>query len=294
MSPYPARPATPSLPVRRLDKNPLRPHNGRSFLWLGHTINNQQTTINILMAGHSQFKNIMHRKAAQDKKKAKVYTKLIRDIMTAARAGGGDLGGNPTLRTAVEKARKENMTNEVVNRAIKRGTGEIAGADYVERTYEGYAPGGVALLVTTLTDNPTRTITGVRTGFGKHGGNVGADGAVAWMFKHVGYFSYPLAAGNLDKLTDAALEAGADDVHQTDDAWEIVCAPDSFAAVRSTLMNTLGEPLESSLTYQPTHFTEITDREVAEKVLKTIELLEADDDVQEVVSTFVWAGAGEL
>ena len=140
----------------------------------------------------------MHRKAAQDKKKAKVYTKYIRDIMTAARSGGGDLNGNPTLRTLVEKARKENMTNEVVTRAIKRGTGEIAGADYQERTYEGYAPGGVALMVTTLTDNPTRTITTVRTAFGKLGGNVGADGSVGWMFKPIGWFCYPASVGNED------------------------------------------------------------------------------------------------
>jgi YebC/PmpR family DNA-binding regulatory protein len=250
------------------------------------------------MAGHSQFKNIMHRKAAQDKKKAKVYTKYIRDIMTAARQGGGDLNGNPALRSLVEKARKENMTNDVVNRAIKRGTGEIAGADYTERTYEGYAPGGVALMVTTLTDNPTRTITSVRTAFGKHGGNVGADGAVAWMFKHIGWLCYPASIGNEDKATELAMEAGADDVQAGDTleggSWEFVCAPADFGTVRDALAAKLGDAAEAGLTYQPTNWQEISDREVAEKVLKTIELLEADDDVQEVVSTLRWVGEGDL
>ncbi len=250
------------------------------------------------MAGHSQFKNIMHRKAAQDKKKAKVYTKYIRDIMTAARSGGGDLNGNPTLRTLVEKARKENMTNDVVNRAIKRGTGEIAGADYVERTYEGYAPGGVALMVTTLTDNPTRTITTVRTAFGKLGGNVGADGSVGWMFKHIGWFCYLAGVGGEDKLTEAAMEAGADDVQATDlmegGSWEISCAPADFGTVRDGLIKLLGEPSESGLTYQPTQMQDVADKETAEKVMKTIELLEADDDVQEVVSNFNWTGQGDL
>ncbi|HEX2858659.1 MAG TPA: YebC/PmpR family DNA-binding transcriptional regulator [Alphaproteobacteria bacterium] len=236
------------------------------------------------MAGHSQFKNIMHRKAAQDKKKAKVYTKYIRDIMTAAKQGGGDLSSNPSLRTLVEKARKENMTNSVVERAIKRGTGEIAGADYAERTYEGYGAAGVAVMVTTLTDNPTRTITNVRTAFNKFGGNVGSDGAVAWMFKHAGLFTYPLAIGNEDKVTEAALNAGADDIQNTGEMWEITSAPSDFTAVRDALAKTLGEPTESNLTYIPTQLQAVTDLETAQSIMKMVEMLEADDDVQTVTT----------
>jgi YebC/PmpR family DNA-binding regulatory protein len=247
------------------------------------------------MAGHSKFKNIMHRKAAQDKKKAKVYTKYIRDIMTAARISGADLASNPTLRTLVEKARKDNMTNEVINRAIKRGTGEIAGADYTERTYEGYGPAGVAVMVTTLTDNPTRTITNVRIAFSKYGGNVGADGAVAWMFKHVARFEYPLSTGNEDKLTEAAMDAGADDVVHTpadesaEDAgmWEVYAAPSAYGMVLKALSEALGEPAESSLTYIATQTQAVESEETATNVLKMLELLEADDDVQEVVCNMV-------
>jgi YebC/PmpR family DNA-binding regulatory protein len=235
------------------------------------------------MSGHSQFKNIMHRKAAQDKKKAKVYTKLIRDIMTAARAGG-DVNANPALRTCVEKARKENMTNSVVERAIKRGTGEIAGADYIERTYEGYAPGGVAVMVSSLTDNPTRTITNVRIAFNRFGGNVGADGAVAWMFKHAGWFAYPLGAGDEERITEAAINAGADDIQNSGEQWEITCAPADFAGVRDTLIKTLGEPAEAGLTYLPTQTQTVTDLETAQAILKMVEALEADDDVQEVAT----------
>jgi YebC/PmpR family DNA-binding regulatory protein len=236
------------------------------------------------MAGHSQFKNIMHRKAAQDKKKAKVYTKYIRDIMTAARQGGGDLSSNPTLRTLCEKARKENMTNAVLDRAIKRGTGEIAGADYAERTYEGYGPAGVAVMVTTLTDNPTRTITNVRTAFSRFGGNVGSDGAVAWMFKYAGQFIYPLSVGNEEKVTDAALNAGADDIQNTGDNWEITSAPSDFTAVRDALEKALGAPLEANLTYIPTQTQQVTDLETAQNVMKMVEMLEADDDVQTVTT----------
>lgn len=239
------------------------------------------------MAGHSQFKNIMHRKAAQDKKRAKIYTKLIRDIMTAAKAGG-DVSANPSLRSAVEKARKENMTKDVVERAIKRGTGEIAGADYAERTYEGYGPAGVAVMVTTLTDNPTRTITNVRTAFSKHGGNVGSDGAVAWMFKHVGLFSYPSSVGDEEKITEAALNAGADDVQNTGEGaeavWEITCASTDFASVKDALEKTLGMPAEANLTYVPTQTQTVTELETAQSIVRMVEMLEADDDVQTVTT----------
>lgn len=236
------------------------------------------------MAGHSQFKNIMYRKAAQDKKKAKVYTKLIRDIMTAARSGGGDANANPALRSAVDKARKENMTKDVVERAIKRGTGEIAGADYIERTYEGYAPAGVAVMVTTLTDNPTRTITNVRTAFSKNGGNVGTDGAVAWMFKQSGQIVYPASAGSADAVMEAAIMAGADDVESDAESHTILTTVADFGTVRDALIQALGEPESAELAYIPTQTQEVTDAETAQQILKLVDALEADDDVQSVTT----------
>ncbi len=236
------------------------------------------------MAGHSKFKNIQHRKAAQDKKKAKVYTKYIRDIMTAARQGGGDLASNPMLRTLVEKARKENMTNEVVSRAIKRGTGEIAGADYIERTYEGYGPGGVAVFITTLTDNPTRTITNVRTAFTKNSGNVGTDGSVAWMFKQVGQITYPLNIGSIDKVLEAAIMAGAEDADNDDESHLITTSVGGFGLVRDELISEFGEPTTAELAYIPTQMQAVTDLEIAQTVLKLVDVLENDDDVQSVVT----------
>lgn len=236
------------------------------------------------MAGHSQFKNIMHRKAAQDKKKAKVYTKLIRDIMMAARAGGGDANANPALRSAVEKARKENMTKDVIERAIKRGTGEIAGADYQERTYEGYAPAGVAVMVTTLTDNPTRTITNVRTAFTKNGGNVGTDGAVAWMFKQCGVLTYPLTIGSEDKMTELAIMAGAEDVETGEDAYTIQTTVTDFGSVRDALAADLGDAVSAELTYIPTQMQTVEALETVQQIMKMVETLEADDDVQTVTT----------
>jgi YebC/PmpR family DNA-binding regulatory protein len=236
------------------------------------------------MAGHSQFKNIMHRKAAQDKKKAKVATKLIRDIMTAARSGGGaDLNSNSALRTAVDKAKRENLNKDTIDRAIKRGTGEIAGADYIERTYEGYGPGSIAVMVTALTDNPTRTITSLRTIFNKAGGNVGADGAVAWMFKSVGLITYPASIGAEDAVLEAAIEAGAEDVQSDTESHSIYTAPTDFAAVKNALTEKFGEAEEAELTYIPTQTTPAKDDNHLAQLEKFIEALENDDDVQTVV-----------
>ncbi len=237
------------------------------------------------MAGHSQFKNIMHRKAAQDRKKAKVFTKLIRDIMTAARSGGGDPNGNPVLRTALEKARKESMTKDVIERAIKRGTGEVAGADYVERTYEGYGPGGVAVVVRTLTDNPTRTITGVRTAFNKHGGNVGADGAVMFQFKHVGALVYPLAVATAERMEELAIEAGADDVQSDpDEGHRVLTAPADLAVVKNAMAAALGEPESAELTFVPIQTQVVEDEAVLEALGAMVGMLEEDGDVQEVIT----------
>ncbi len=236
------------------------------------------------MAGHSKFKNIQHRKAAQDKKKAKVYTKYIRDIMTAARQGGGDITSNPNLRTLVDKARKENMTNEVVTRAIKRGTGEIAGADYIERTYEGYGPGGVAVFVTTLTDNPTRTITNVRTAFTKNGGNVGQDGTVAWMFKQVGQITYPAKVANVDQMLEAGIMAGAEDVESDELEHIITTSVGGFGTVRDVLAEDFGEAENGELVYIATQMQAVTSLETAQTIMKMVDILENDDDVQAVVT----------
>lgn len=236
------------------------------------------------MAGHSQFKNIMHRKAAQDKKKAKVYTKYIRDIMTAARTGGGDPSANPLLRSLLEKARKENMTKDVLDRAIKRGTGEIAGADYIERVYEGYGAAGVAVIVTTLTDNPTRTITNIRTGFSKNGGNVGTEGTVAWMFKQSGQIVYPASVGSEDKIMEAAIMAGAEDVQSDDETHTILTSVPDFGTVRDELTAQFGEPETAELTYIATQTQTVTNLEAAQQIMKMVEVLEADDDVQSVTT----------
>lgn len=235
------------------------------------------------MAGHSQFKNIMHRKAAQDKKRAKVYTKLIRDIMTAARSGGSPVD-NPVLKAAMDRARAANMTKDVMERAVKRGTGEIKGADYEERTYEGYGPGGIAVLVKTLTDNPTRTITNVRTAFSKHGGNVGTDGSVAWMFRACGVMDYPKDIGAEDAVTEAAIEAGADDVLVEEDGYRILTTVEDFASVRDALAKTLGEAQESGLSHIPTQMQVVGDGDVLALLEKMVGMLNDDDDVQDVIT----------
>ncbi|PIZ31761.1 MAG: YebC/PmpR family DNA-binding transcriptional regulator [Alphaproteobacteria bacterium CG_4_10_14_0_8_um_filter_53_9] len=237
------------------------------------------------MAGHSKFANIKHRKAAQDKKKVKIFTKLIRDLMTAARSGGGDPSSNPLLRVALDKAKVANMTKDVIERAIKRGTGEIEGADYVERTYEGYAPGGVAVIVQTLTDNPTRTITTIRTAFTKNGGNVGTDGTVAWMFDKVGSIFYPYETASADDMMEAAIEAGASDVQSDEEnGHQIYTSVEDYAEAHKALVEKYGEPEESELTYRPTQMQEVSDEDTLAKIEKMIDALEADDDVQTVTT----------
>ncbi len=236
------------------------------------------------MAGHSKWANIKHRKAAQDAKRAKVFTRFIRDIITAARQGGGDITGNPALALVVKKAKSVNMTNEAIDRAIKRGTGEVQGADFIERTYEGYGPGGVAIIARTLTDNPTRTITNVRTAFSKNGGNVGTDGSVAWMFKECGQILYPSTIGDEDTIMAAAIEAGADDVEITPEEYRILTDVADFGSVRDTLEATFGDAETADLTFIPTQPQPVTDAETAQKIIKLISMLEDDADVQDVMT----------
>ncbi len=235
------------------------------------------------MAGHSKWANIKHQKARQDAKRGKIFTKIIRDIMTAAKSGGGDPNDNPSLGLAIKKAKDANMGKEVMDRAIKRGTGEIQGADYVERTYEGYATSGVAVMVVTLTDNPTRTVTNVRTAFNKNGGNMGNDGAVAWMFDHRGVIVYPASIGDEDTIMEAAIEAGADDFEASAEFYNITTQVADFGAVRDTLEAAYGEAESADLTYIPNNMQEITKLEQAQSVMKLSAALDDDDDVQDVI-----------
>src|SRR5690349_11537119 len=194
------------------------------------------------MAGHSQFKNIMHRKGAQDKKRAKVFTKLIRELQTAARQGLPDPDANPRLRAAIIAARGANMPKDTVERAIKRGAGGEGGENFEEVRYEGYGPGGVAIIVEALTDNRNRTASDVRAAFAKAGGNLGETNSVSFIFDHIGEIAYPAAAGSGDAMFEAALEAGADNVESGEEGHLVTTAPDDLNAVRDALEAKFGPP----------------------------------------------------
>ena len=237
------------------------------------------------MAGHSKWANIRHRKAAQDAKRGKIYTKLAREITVAAREGGGDPETNPRLRAAIERARKFNMPKENIERAIKRGTGEIAGEAYEEVTYEGYGPGGVAIIVKCLTDNRNRTASEVRHAFSKHGGNLGTSGCVSWMFERKGVIVVSAEKYDEDQVMEAAIEAGADDVVREDDKFVVYTQPNELEAVRKGLIEAGIEAEEAKLDLIPTTTTKV-EGETAQKVLKLLMALEDLDDVQEVYSNF--------
>ena len=235
------------------------------------------------MAGHSKWANIKFRKAAQDAKRGKLFTKLIREITVAARTGGGDPVSNPTLRTAVDKALAGNMTRDTIDRAIKRGTGELEGVNYENVSYEGYAPGGVAVLVECTTDNRKRTVSEVRHVFSKHGGNLGTDGSVAYLFNHMGVISFPPGT-NEDRIMEVAADAGADDVSSDEDGnVEVVTPVDSFHAVREALLNANLKPESADLVYRATTEIALNDED-GEKVLNMLDALEDLDDVQDVFS----------
>jgi YebC/PmpR family DNA-binding regulatory protein len=238
------------------------------------------------MAGHSKWANIQHRKERQDARRGKIFTKLIREITVAARLGGGDPNFNPRLRLAIEKAKAENMPSENIERAIKRGTGELEGVHYEEVRYEGYGPGGAAVMVDCLTDNRTRTVADVRHAFSKHGGNLGTDGSVAFLFKHCGQIV--LAPGTPeDKVMEAAIEAGAEDVLTNEDgSIEVITAPQDFAAVKAALEKAGLKPAFAEVTFKPTTETELKGEDAA-KMQKLLDALENLDDVQEVYTTAV-------
>ena len=237
------------------------------------------------MAGHSQFKNIMHRKGAQDAKRAKVFTKIIRELTVSAKSGSADPESNPRLRAAIIAARGANMPKDNVDRAIKRATGGDDSIDYTEIRYEGYGPGGVAIIVEGLTDNRNRTASDVRSAFTKLGGSMGEPGSVSFMFDHVGHIAYPASRIQSDALFELALEAGASDVQSNDEVHDIYCDMESFAAARDFLMKQLGDPLQASLMWKPKTSAPL-DEDAAKTVLKLIDVLEDNDDVQNVFSNF--------
>src|SRR5471032_1360264 len=240
------------------------------------------------MAGHSQFKNIMHRKGRQDAQKAKIFTKLIREITTAARLGAADPNSNPRLRAAMITARENNMTRDTIDRAIKRGAGNDADANYDEIRYEGYGPGGVAVIAEALTNNRNRTAGEVRSSFSKHGGNLGESNSVAFMFDRVGEFRFPLKAGSADDVLEKAIEAGADDVvtgEGDEGAHEIYCTQDTFNAVREALEKLLGQPSSAKLMWRPKTTTPV-DGETADTLIDMIAALDDNDDVQNVYANF--------
>lgn len=238
------------------------------------------------MAGHSQFKNIMHRKGAQDAKRAKVFTKLIRELTVSAKSGLPDPAMNPRLRAAIVAARAANMPRDTMERAIKRGAGGEDGANYEEVRYEGYGPGSVAIIVEGLTDNRNRTATEVRTAFNKNGGALGETNSVSFMFDRVGAIRFPVSAASAEAMFEGALEAGADNVESDEEGHEITCAPDDLGAVRDALEAKFGTPEYARLDWKPQTTVPVNDEEVAKTLLKLLDTLEDNDDVQRVQANF--------
>jgi len=239
------------------------------------------------MAGHSKWANIQHRKGRQDAKRGKIFTRLIKEITVAARLGGGDPTGNPRLRLAIDKAYDNNMPKENVERAVKRGTGDLDGVNYEEVRYEGYGIGGAAVMVDCMTDNKHRTVADVRHAFAKNGGNLGTDGSVAFLFKHCGQMVFAPGTSE-EKLMDAAIEAGAEDVIANDDgSLDVITAPNDFSQVKSALESAGFKPDLAEVTMKPTAEVVITGDD-AERMQKLLDALEAVDDVQDVYTTAVF------
>ena len=238
------------------------------------------------MAGHSKWANIRHRKAAADAKKGKIFTRLIKEITVAARLGGADPGSNPRLRLATDKAFDNNMPKDTVERAIKRGSGELEGAAYEEIRYEGYGIAGAAVMVDCMTDNRTRTVADVRHAFSKHGGNLGTDGSVAFLFKHCGQLVFAPGTDE-DRLMELALEAGAEDVIVNDDgSLEVITDPNGFPAVREYLLKAGLKPDLAEVTFKPATENVLSGDDAA-RMQKLLDALEGLDDVQEVYTTAV-------
>ena len=233
------------------------------------------------MSGHNKWASIKHKKGANDAKRGKIFTKLIKEITVAARMGGGDINGNPRLRAAVLAARAENMPKDNIERAIKKGTGELEGVNYEESIYEGYGPGGVAVLVESLTDNKNRAVAEIRHVFTKNGGNLGASGCVAWMFKKKGYIAVDRQAVDEEKLMEKALEAGAEDVREDAGSFEVITAPEDFEPVKTAIDELKIPCISSEVTMLPQNTTSLTGKE-AEQMMRLMDMLEDCDDVQKV------------
>jgi len=238
------------------------------------------------MAGHSKWANIQHRKNRQDEKRGKLFTRIIKEITVAAKLGGADLGANPRLRLAVDKASDANMPKDTVQRAIQKGVGGLEGVNYEEIRYEGYGIAGAAVIVDTLTDNRVRTVAAVRHAFSKYGGNLGTDGSVAFMFKHCGQFLFAPGTSE-DRVMEAALEAGAEDVITDDEGGlEVICAPSDFSQVRQALEAAGLKAEMAEVTMKPQNETVLTGED-AQKMQKLLDALENLDDVQQVYSSAV-------
>ena len=237
------------------------------------------------MSGHSKWHSIKHKKGALDAKRGKLFTKFIKEITVAARTGGGDPDGNARLRKAVLDAKAGNMPNETIDRAIRRGTGEEEGVTYEEITYEGYGPGGVALLIESMTDNRNRTVAEIRHIFSKNGGNLAAAGAVAWMFEKKGYIVVPQAAKTEDELFEIATDAGAEDLRSDEDNFEIITSPGDFDSVLDAVKKAGVEPQVAEVEMVPKEYKKLEGSE-AKQMVKLMEALEDHDDVQKVSANF--------
>jgi YebC/PmpR family DNA-binding regulatory protein len=237
------------------------------------------------MSGHSKWATIKHKKGALDAKRGKIFTRLIKEITIAAKLGGGDPDGNPRLRGAVAAAKAENMPSENIKRAIQRGTGELEGVSYEEITYEGYGPGGVAIIVEVLTDNKNRAVSEVRHAFSKNGGNLGAEGAVAWMFTTKGLITVAKSSASEDKLTEIVLDAGAEDLSDQGENWEILTDPKDFEAVTNALKTAAVTPETAEVTKIASTYTKLEGSQ-ANAMIRLLETLEDLDDTQNVYSNF--------
>ncbi len=238
------------------------------------------------MAGHSKWANIKHRKGAVDAKRSKAFFKLIKEITVAARLGGGDPSANPRLRSAISAAKSMNLPKDNMERAIKKGTGELEGAVYEEITYEGYGPGGVAILVDCMTDNKNRTVAEVRHFLSKSGGNLGESGCVAWMFDKKGSLIVDKSAIDEEKLMDVVLEAGADDVVEEGEEFQVLTDPDVFSDVKEAMEGAEITFLSAEVSMIPKNVVEVTEEKTAGQILRLLENLEDNDDVQNVYANF--------
>ena len=236
------------------------------------------------MSGHSKWHSIKHKKGALDAKRGRIFTRIIKELTVAARVGGGDAATNPRLRTIVAEAKSVNMPNDNIARAIRRGTGEEPGVSYEEVTYEGYGPGGAAVIVETVTDNRNRTVGEIRHMFGKHGGNLGAENSVAWMFERKGYIVIEKSKIGEDTLMAAALDAGADDLRDDGDNWEVISAPAAFDTV-SEAVRKLVEPESAAIAMLPKNLTKLEGK-TAQQMMRLMDALDDHDDVQKVWSNF--------